>query len=411
MKKSYLLALLVLISCICAPFLIKMAKADAYTYTFLGPYYDGGDVANACAGIAVQWVNGSVYYFNLTADGVTPDSVEFVSTEPARLMTWNASTLLNLTRVIEFTEETTQSYHVCIPPAVLPTGTYAFSLTDFYGMTNPFLQTSVSPDGVESWVVERRSMNTSSTVTFVMTQYGTYTLTIQCGEGSITQTFTAENVFTQDLPVLAGSFPISNSTLPTFTAQRLNASLIGIAYADATEETNWLFVNITHKQGTIVIYDFSANDTGSSQTVLWNLADADLAYTVTGIADIGGTEKTWIVPVPKLPPENPWLGVFDWLGNENGTMPHVHTGFPDGMSSAQIAQLVAAFLITFFLSIGSFKSAGACCVISWIVGGIMLYLGWFGGGTVYASIPNFALAGVLSIIIVLTEGKDTVREA
>jgi hypothetical protein len=40
----------------------------------------------------------------------------------------------------------------------------------------------------------------------------------------------------------------------------------------------------------------------------------------------------------------------------------------------------------------------------------MLYLGWWGGGTVAASIPLFALAGFLSVFIVLDEAKNTVRE-
>jgi len=389
---------------------VPLVHADTYTYTFNGPYYDGGDVANADVGLAIQWINGTVHYFNLSANGITEDTETFTSTAAAHIVTWNASTLLNLTRVIEFTGEASEEYNVCIPPSVLPVGTYAFSVTDFAGMTNPFLQTSISPDGVDSWVVERRSLNTTGTVTFTMTQYGTYTLTILCDQGSITQLFTAENVFTIDLPVLSGAFPAANTTLPTFTAQRLNSSLIGIAYSDSSATTNWLYVNITHKQGSTVIFDYSTNNTGSSQSILWNAADADKAYSVTGIADIDGVNKTWVVAVPKLPSENPWLGIWDWLGNENGTLPMVHTGFPDGMSSAQIAQLVAACIIVFFLGIGSFKSTGACCVLAWIVGGVMLYLGWWGGGTVYASIPNFALAGFLSVIIAIQEGKSTERE-
>lgn len=387
---------------------IQLVKATTYTYTLNGPYYDGGDVANADIGIAIQWINGSTYYLNLSANGITPDTDTIYSTSPALLMTWNASTTLNLTRIFEFTTAETQEYNITIPVPVLPIGTYAFSITDFYGMTNPYLQTSISPDGTNQWPVERRSLNASSTVTFVFTQYGTYTITIQCDQGSISYIFTAENVFSTDYPILAGAFPVANTTIPVFTAQRLNSSLIGVAFADATETTNWLFVNITHKQGSGIIYDYSTNNTGSSQAIYWNLADSRLAYIVTGIADINGEEKTWIIQVPKLPTENPWLGVFDFLGNENGTLPYYHTGFPDGMSSLQIAQLVAAGIILFFLSIGSFKSAGACCVLAWIVAGIMLAIGWFGGGTVYASIPLFSLAGVLSIIVVLYEGKETV---
>ena len=389
---------------------IQLVHADTFTYTFNGPYYDGGDVANADVILGIQWINGTVYQLPLSADGMTADTETVYSTSPARIVTWNASTLLNLTRILELTGASTEEYNVCIPPSALPVGTYAFSVTDFAGMTNPFLQTSISPDGVDMWVVERRSLNTTGTVTFTMTQYGTYTLTILCDQGSITQLFTAENVFTVDLPVLSGAFPAANTTLPTFTAQRLNSSLIGVAYSDSSAATNWLYVNITHKQGSTVIFDYSTNNTGSSQSILWNAADADKAYTVTGIANIAGVNKTWIIAVPKLPSENPWLGIWDWLGNENGTLPMVHTGFPDGMSSAQIAQLVAACIIVFFLGIGSFKSTGACCVLAWIVGGVMLYLGWWGGGTVYASIPNFALAGFLSVIIAIQEGKSVERE-
>jgi hypothetical protein len=411
MKNAKRIVCLLIIAAFFAMFApITLVHADTYTYTFNGPYYDGGDVANANVGLAIQWINGAVYYFTLSANGVTPDTKIVTSSSAAYIVTWNASSTLKLTRVIEFTGAASETYNICIPPSVLPVGTYAFSVTDFAGMTNPYLQTSISPNGVDTWVVERRSLNTTGTVTFTMTQYGTYTLTIQCDQGSIVQTFMAENVFTVDLPVLSGAFPAANTTLPTFTAQRLNASLIGMAYSDPSTGTNWLYLNITHKSGSSTIFDYNTNNTGNSQTILWNAADENKAYSVTGIANIGGVNKTWIVAVPKLPNANPWLGIWDWLGNENKTLPVVHTGFPEGMSSAQISQLVAACVIVFFLGIGSFKSTGACCVLAWIVGGVMLYLGWFGGGTVYASIPNFALAGFLSVVIAIQEGKSTERE-
>lgn len=399
---------LVLLSCLA--FLIQEAKCDTYTYTFNGVYYDGGDVANAGLGCAVQWVNGSIHYFNLTSDGETPDSEVFYSTSPAAIITWNASTALNVTRMIELSEETSQEYYLCIPPSTLPVGTYAFSITDFYGMTNPFLSTAVSPDGVTTWTVERRNLNTSNTVTFTMAQWQTYTLSIECDEGTITQSFTAENVFTVDLPVLAGAFPVSNTSYPVFTAQRLNASCIGVAYAEGSAETNWLYVNITHKQGANIIFDYAYNDTGSSQVLYWNLAAENLNYIATGVANTSSGVTVWIVPVPVLANTNPWLGVFDWLGNENGTLPAYHHGFPPGMTSADIAQIIGAVVITLFLGIGSFRSAGACCVLAWIVSGVLLFLGWYGVGTAYASIPSFALAGFLSVVIALNEGKETVRE-
>jgi TM2 domain-containing membrane protein YozV len=76
------------------------------------------------------------------------------------------------------------------------------------------------------------------------------------------------------------------------------------------------------------------------------------------------------------------------------------------MTSTQIAQIGAAAIIMLFLCIGSFRSAGACCILAWIIGGIMIFLGWW-----VTSIPEFALAGFLSILIAIDEGKQSVREA
>jgi len=388
-----------------------LAHATTYTYTLHGPYYEDGTVPNSDVTLAVLWVDGAILRFTMHSDGATANTTIFTSSTPAYQVLWNASSFLNFTRIIDFTGDVSEEYNIYIPSPSTPSGQYYFSVTDFANMENPYLQTSISTDGLTSHVVERRSLNTTGTVTFVMAQYATYTLAIQSNLGTLTQVFTAENVFSINLPVLAGSFPITNSSMPVFTAQRLNSSLIGISYSDPSSLTDWLNVNITHRSGTVTIYDYDTNNTGSSQTILWNGADNDKAYVVTGMAQINGAQTIWIVQVPHTASSNPWSGVFDFLGQNIPTLPNTHTGWPANMTSAQIAQLVAAFVILFFLSIGSFRSVGACCILSWIIAGVMLYLGWFGGGTVYASIPEFALAGFLSILIILDEGKSTVREA
>lgn len=390
---------------------VNFAHATTYTYTLHGPYYEDGGVANADVGVAVLWVNGSTLRFTMHGDGVTANTTTFTSDSAAFQILWNASTALNFTRIIDFTGAITEEYNVYIPSPLVPAGLYAFSVTDFANMQNPYLQTSISTDGVTTNVVERRSLNTTGTVTFVMAQYGTYTLTVQSNLGSIVQQFTAENIFSTNIPVLAGAFPVTNSTVPLFTAQRLNTSLIGIAYSDPSTLTDWLYVNITHRSGSVTINDYVTNNTGSSQSILWNDGDSDKAYLVTATAQINGVQRTWIVAIPKTASTNPFSGIFDWLGQYTPTLPHVQTGWPEGMSSLQIAQLFGAVIIFFFLSVGSFRSVGASCILAWIVAGIMLVLGWWGGGTVYASIPEFALAGFLSIFIAIDEAKQYVRDA
>jgi hypothetical protein len=62
-----------------------------------------------------------------------------------------------------------------------------------------------------------------------------------------------------------------------------------------------------------------------------------------------------------------------------------------------------------FLCIGSFRSAGACCILSWIIFGILCFLGWFGVVTPY-TVPQFALSGFVALIIAIDEGKSQTRE-
>lgn len=411
-KKAVLLFLFLLSFCVAASCLDGSVKAQTvYTYTFHGPYYEDGGVANANVTVAIQWVNGSVLRFTMVGDGSTANTTTFTSTQPAFEMLWNASSALNLTRVLDFMGETTEEYNIYIPSPQVPAGTYTFSVTDLAGVTNPFLETSLSTNGSSYYVVERRSLNFSGTVTFTMAQYGTYTLAVHCNLGTYTQTFTAENVFYYDIPLLAGVFPSANSTIPVVTAQRLNSSLIGVSYVDPSNLTSSFYFNITHRNGLATIFDYSYTSSSSSGTFLWNLASSSRAYKVTAVATISGTTKTWIIQIPTEAPANPWLGAFDFLGNYTATLPHVPTGWegPGGtqLTSGQIAQLVAAAIITLFLSIGSFKSAGACCVVAWAISGIMLYLGWFQGGTAAASIPTFALAGVLSAFLVISEYRES----
>jgi hypothetical protein len=90
-------------------------------------------------------------------------------------------------------------------------------------------------------------------------------------------------------------------------------------------------------------------------------------------------------------------------------MPYVSTGWPEGMTSTNIAQLIGATLVMMFLCIGSFKSAGPCCMLSWIIFGILMFLGWIGIASPYA-IPQFAISGFVGILIMIDEGKRDSRE-
>lgn len=394
---------------------ISIGTANAqtnYTYSFSGPFYDDGEIANAAVSFAMLFVNQTIYRFDLVGTGVAYDNITIVSEEPAQQLLWNASSALNFTRVIDFMNAggVGETHNIYIPSPETPAYYYQFIVSDVgANMVNPFLEISISDDGETQHVVERRSLSNANNPTFVMAQYGTYTLNVICNQGTYTQSFTAENSFSVEIPILAGVFPIVTGDLPKLSAYRYNETIIIISYSDPTANTAWLYVNITHRSIQTWINDYVTNNTANSQTIVFGGCDEDKTYVVYGVASVNSTLYTWRISVSNMPSDNVWLGTFDFLGVDVSTLPHVYTGW-NGLTSAQIAQLVAAGLMLLFLGIGSFRSAGASMFMAWCFGGVMLAVGWYNGGAVIAgasSLPLFGFAGFLTVLIHFGERKQT----
>ena len=390
-----------------------------YQYTFIGPYYDDGTTSTNTISAIAYWVNGVTYPFTLTGPAA---STTISANAPLTLLTWNASSTLNQTRTITFMPTpTSQSYHLFITNPNQPSFTYNFPITDFYGMTNAYLETQVSIGGT-LYTVEQVNTNNIGSPNFIMQQYQTYTLTFVCTQGSYSQQFTAGSTLTNTLPVLAGAFPTTNTTYPVADAERLTSTLIGITYSDPATSTDTVNFLITHMSGDTLVIDYNDIKTGTSQTILWGNADPQTSYTVTVTATISnassayGTNPQWIITVPETASANPWLGAFDWLGQYVQTMPYTPTGWTGAngqqLSTGLIAEFVGMAIILFFLGVGSYRSSGATCIIAWLMSGILIYLGWWQNGIVggLSAIPSFALCGVIAIFITLSEAKATERE-
>jgi hypothetical protein len=395
-----------------------------YTVTIWGPYYENSVLAGAVGQtttFTLLYANGTVYSNSLSSTVTSIGNITISSTTAFVQLQWNCSdpSVNNYTRIYRFVaDQTSDTVHLFIVRNELPSYLYTFSITDFYGMINPYLEVRVSPDGNNSYVVERADLSDGGgSVTFVLTQYQLYTLAFVCDQGTYTQSFTASILGTPgqyavSLNVLAGNFPMANVTSVIFVeAAKINGTSVAVTYLDPNSTTSWVYVRIYHMQGTSEVTDYTANSTGSSQVFFWSLADSNINYRVYVEAYVNGETKIWYVSANSASADNPFYGLLDWLGNSQETVPQIFTGWPVGFSSAQIAQLIGSAVIMLFLCVGSFRNAGASCVMAWIVAGIMLYIGWFQGGTAAAAIPEFALAGFLSIVIVLDEGKQTTREA
>lgn len=423
MNKKQLAIVAFLIVCLAA----SIQTTTASTHTFYGPEVanpglEGGGIGILYdTNVTVTYMsNLGLVYRNIWGSNSTTAFNETISTGANyKSITWNYSSAQNYTGLIDFFPTETKSYYILyVADPNVPTALYTINIVDYAGMANPYLEigvpigTMTPPDPSYtsySDVVARHYLNSSSTVPFALNQYYTYRLSVICDQGTYSQDFTTGNEYTINIPILTGMFPVTNTSTAEFTASRINATTVGVAYSDPSNTTNWLSLAITHKSGTTTINDYSSNTTGSSQTIVWTDADSDKSYQVDATANIAGTNYTWTIQTPKEPASNPFDGVFDFLGTNTATLPFYYTGWPAGMTSSQIAQLIAAFIITCFLGIGSFRNAGASMIAACCIGGIMFAMGWWNGGlTVSAAsaIPEFALAFFVAVLTHFNEKKS-----
>jgi hypothetical protein len=413
-KKAFAVAIVLLIVILAlAPALSNVEAQTYYSYTFHGPYWDTGYIASGNTILCqVLWMNSTAWSFSLNADNITyPDTLSFASSSKISQISWNDSSTLNFTRRIVFPNTTTTANELLrITNPTSPAAIYVFPVTDFFGMINPFLRVSHSDNGINDlYLVEQVDLSAAGTPSFVMQQYQTYTLTFICSQGTYSQQFTAENTFTNTLAVLSGMFPTANVTQPTAFVERINSTLVGVSYIDPSNTTSGGSVLISHQSGLLTVSDYVNSNLGNITTILWNVATAGVSYNVNVTATVNGVTYIWMLVAPEEASANPWLGVFDFLGQNTATMPHVQTGWPEGMTSAQIGEIIGACVVMLFLCIGSFRSAGACCMLSWIIFGILIYMGWIGVVTPYM-IPQFAFSGFIGILIMLDEAKSVARE-
>jgi hypothetical protein len=394
---------------LCVPlFIFYVPSANAttyYTYTFHGPFYEDGTAAAANVSCALLYVNSTIYRFYMNSTFGTYSNLTITSTSPAQQIIWNASSALNYTRRYDFLPNiTSDTVNLYVPSPLTPAYIYSFSISDFYGMINPYLESSISTDGLTSHAVERWNLNSSGTVTFVMAQSGTYTLTFICNQGTYAQSFTAGSTFTNSLTILAGAIPVANATLGLNVyaeAVRLNETAVGILYTDSSNSTSALNILITHKDGVTSVNDYLYSTPSNALTLIWNDGDVDKDYYINVTSTSNGQVYEWDLIAASNQFVNPMSGLFDWLGKNVRTMPQVSTGWPtqNGIT-LDPAQLIAAFLIILGLAVGSYFSTGASCVIAWVIAGVMLYLHWWQG-----SIPMLSLAFFFTILILIDEYK------
>lgn len=362
-----------------------------------------------------------IYHLDVNPSIVLPTTV-IPSGDPAQIVTsptqisWNSSAFTNrvyafMPAITSTTDGATYNIQLHDPNTGVPAESYTFSITSFVSdVTNAYVEVT----NPQNQITEIKPL--SPNIDFTMQQYQTYTITFTCTQGSFSEQFTAGNTLANSLQILAGSFSNSNVTVPTCNVERATATEIIISYQDPSLSTTALTVTITHQYGTATILDYTLTSSGSSQIIMWSSADSQTSYTVTVNATITSTNSTygsnpsWTFAIGATVPSNPWLGVFDFLGQNIQTMPQIYTGWPNGFTSFDIAQLIGAFIIILFLGMGSLRNTGASMIMACIAAGIMFAIGWWGGGMAQGAVAALPELGFAFFVATLTHFSEKKAE-
>jgi len=374
------------------PLLYVTYEAEGTLYVVHGPYYEDGDNATALITCVLTQPHNSSITFSLNGTDGNADTVNIAVEQPATYLAWNISASTNNTRIYYFLNTTFDEVWIYMPKPSEPCYPYEFGITDFCGMQNPYLETVINVNGT-SRIVERKKLDVP-TITFFMIQWHHYDLRFRCDQGVYTQGFSAETTWLTNIPILSGAFPTTPYTYPTVTVTRTSGSVVTFTYADPTQSTVWIYFQIYHYIGQTGVEDYTLNTTGNSYSYPWSEADNMTNYYVHTQAYADSQLWDWTVPaLTSSVGVNPWDGLI-WPAL--GTLPLINI---------DVTQVVAGVIILCVLGIFSYASAGVGCILSLLVAGIFVVLGWY-----VMSLPMFVFGAFVAIFVMIEEAKKTERE-
>jgi len=272
-----------------------------------------------------------------------------------------------------------------------PYYTYYFTVIDYLGVTNGYLESYINVGGTYR-VVERWSLSILNRIPFIFSWGEVYNIRLVCDEGTYSWGgFVAKAEQNQQLLIVPGMFPLSYPGLNvTVNAARMNETWIQVNYTDTKSLTDWVKIDIKHRTALTWTTDYTQNNTGNTQQLNWNSAVATVDYVVTITALRDGETVSWSFSCP-VPPAttNPWENVLDALG----TFP-----FP-------AKNVIGFILVLFFFGVFSYYSMPTGCVVGVIIAAFLTYIGWLD-----LSWNLIALAGAVAIFAVLAKAKREERE-
>ena len=361
-----------------------------YQYIIHGPYYENGIVANCTTSLTLHRQTESPSNFVFDGTDGQEDTVTMQAERKAWFLTWNASAY-NVTRVYYLTNAFVEEIWIYVSHPDTPIYLYTFTITDFAGVTNAYLETIINVNG-QNRVVERHRLDMLGPVPFWMYWANRYDLRLICDQGSYTWGgFIALTENNQNLIITKDMFPTSYLGMNvTVKALRMNSTWIQTNYTDAQTKTSWVKVDIQYRQGYGWTTVYTINNTGNTHKIDWFLADGKTDYVVKVTALRNGDLKTWSFNCPKLGvPENPFEGLFESLGN-----------WP--IPPSQIAGL---FIVLAVFAVFSYAYMPLGCVLGVLTAMFLTYIGWL-----QISWSLLDLSMVIAIFAVVSQAKKWERE-
>jgi len=381
-----------------APRLIITYTVTGSAYTITGPYYENGNLVDGNVNVTLSYTNGFSEVYNLDGSDGSADTVSFSLIYTPYSFNWQTTDGANYTRLFYLGSAGSSALNLYLPSNTSEAQIYQFTISDYAGMTNPYISITKNLNGT-TYLIERKPI-TVSVVSFVMEQWSTYNILLECDEGSYSVPFSAESSFYTNINAAPLMFDVPD-TSGNFTAysQAYNETVIRTQYVDYDDTTTSLNITIFHGVGgdltvdsSTVIANFNTTYISTQYTSDWTSRDSEENYVVFIIATRDNATYSWRYMILASTPSSPFVGIFDFLGD-----------WPNGVDPAQV---IGGVLVVFGgVAVFSYMGTGAGCAFSWIIAGILAVMGWF-----TISVPMFVFAGFITVLIYIDEAKKTARE-
>lgn len=284
-----------------APILyLTYVYSPSFYYVTRGAYYENGTVCIVNVSITLYRQYEAPETRVLNATGGLEDVEEWYSSLQPFYFTWNISSpSLNQSRSFWLTDASFENIYICIPDVDSSVYQYNFIVNDIAGIVDAFLESGINVKGFNR-LVERKRVDGVNPVTFWMSQFHRYSLTLVCDKGTYIygSGFEAGTVASTEITISQFSFPITYSYYNvSISGVRTNSSYCTVYYSDNLSQTSLVNISIIYLSGQTWTQQYSVTSTTQTTTMTYNSLSASRDYIANITATRSSGVYSWKVPL------------------------------------------------------------------------------------------------------------------